>query len=107
MYNVKRLRPEVRSFTEVILACAEALKRLMEEFPNYKKSKIFNDLINDVLKLEEKCDEIYIKSVRDLFVNEKIQPQSMFGAIYSIAGTMLRCLWKSIEHRGSSYMKNL
>ncbi|MGI6769134.1 MAG: DUF47 domain-containing protein [Bacilli bacterium] len=71
MYNVKRLRPEVSAFTEIILACAEALKCLMEEFPNYKKSKTLNNLINNVLKLEEKCDEIYIKSVRDLFVNEK------------------------------------
>jgi len=70
MYNVKRLRPEVPSFTKVILDCCEALKRLMEEFPNFRKSKTIDQLISDVLRLEEKCDEIYIKALRNLFENE-------------------------------------
>jgi predicted phosphate transport protein (TIGR00153 family) len=71
MYNVKVMRVEVQEFTKVILKCTEALKILMEEFPNFRKSKNINQLIDNVLRLEEECDVIYIKSVHELFANEK------------------------------------
>jgi hypothetical protein len=71
LYNVQELRPEVSAFTEVIYDCCEALKRLMEEFPNFKRSKVIGQFIKDVLVLEQKCDAIYTKAVRTLFENEK------------------------------------
>jgi predicted phosphate transport protein (TIGR00153 family) len=71
MYNVKEIRPEVSAFLDIICSCCEALKKLMEEFVFFRKSKNLKQLIADVLRLEEKCDVIYTKSVRNLFVNEK------------------------------------
>lgn len=97
------MRAEVPSITQVILDCCEALKRLMEEFHNFRKSKTIDSLIDGVLRLEEKCDEIYIKAVRDLFEHEKTRLKSPFGAICSIAWNSaatpaagFRVLWRRL-----------
>jgi len=71
MYNVQELKDDAHLFTEIICECCEAVKAMLEEFENFKRSKKLKDLINNVLQLEEKCDAIYTKAVRDLFVNEK------------------------------------
>lgn len=108
MYNVRSLRPEVSKFTQVILDCCVALKRVMEEFHNFKKSKTINSLIDTVLRLEEKCDEIYIKAVRDLFVNEK-DPVTI--SIWSDLFQRLEQCCDACGHVSSTvetaYMKNL
>jgi hypothetical protein len=71
MYNVKALRPDMKSFTDIISKCCISLKALLEEFSHFKKSNKMKDLIQDVLKLEEDCDVVYAEAVHNLFVNEK------------------------------------
>ncbi|NLD26297.1 MAG: DUF47 family protein [Acholeplasmataceae bacterium] len=71
MYNVRELKPEVHNFIDVVCACCEALKALMVEFPNFKKSEKMGKLTRNVLDYEEKCDVLYTRAVRNLFVNEK------------------------------------
>lgn len=70
MYNVKEVHAGIKVFTEVISKCTIALKELMQEFVNLKKSKNLNNLIKAVLVLEEECDRIYSEAVRNLFVKE-------------------------------------
>jgi predicted phosphate transport protein (TIGR00153 family) len=108
MYNVRELKPEVHEFINVVCDCCEALKALMEEFPNFRKSGNMAKLTQNVLRFEEKCDVLYTKAVRDLFVNEK--------------NPILITIWEDLFHRleqccdacgqvsssvETAYMKNL
>lgn len=67
LYNVTKIPSNFQDFTQVIYDCTVALKALMEEFGNFKRSKIIGELINNVLKLEQKCDGLYANGVRKLY----------------------------------------
>lgn len=69
MFNVSTLRKEAILFAEVICKCCDALKKIFEEFSNFKKSSTINDLIIAVNNLEEEADKIYVNSVRNLFTS--------------------------------------
>jgi len=77
MFNVTEIRPEAKLFTDLIAQSAVALKALLLEFAQFKKSAKLKDLIFDVLRLEEDCDVVYSETVRKLFTNEK-DPVKLF-----------------------------
>jgi hypothetical protein len=64
--NVQFIRPEAIEFTKVIIRCCQALKEVMEEFADFKKSKTLHKLIIEINALEEEGDRLYIKSMRKL-----------------------------------------
>lgn len=108
MYNVKKMRAEVPSITQVILDCCEALKRLMEEFHNFRKSKTIDSLIDGVLRLEEKCDKIYIKAVRDLFEHEKDPIEiSVWSDLFHRLEQCCDACGRVSSSLETAYMKNL
>lgn len=69
MFNLKELPDETQEFTRVISKQCDTLKKAMKEFHNFRKSSTLHDLIVEVNYLEEECDRIYTKSIRNLFEN--------------------------------------
>lgn len=67
MFNIKTVREESHAFSEVIVTCCAALKKMLEEFHNFHKSSVIKDLIIDINKLEEDGDRIYTQSVHHLY----------------------------------------
>ena len=68
MFNITSLRSEAFEFCDIIIECCSKLKKLMEEFHNYKKSTKIHELIIDINALEEEADRLYTKSMRNLFM---------------------------------------
>lgn len=64
--NVQTIRPEAIQFTKVIIQCCQMLKEVMEEFADFKKSKKLHQLIIEINALEEKGDQLFIESMRNL-----------------------------------------
>ncbi|MEG1509361.1 MAG: DUF47 family protein [Clostridia bacterium] len=67
MYNVKTILPMAKDFVSLVKYCCESVKKLFEEFANFRKSTTIPTLITNVLKVEEQCDILYLKSVRFLY----------------------------------------
>lgn len=67
MFNITSLRSEALEFCSIIIESCTKLKKLMDEFRNYKKSTTIRDLIIDINALEEEADRLYTKSMRNLF----------------------------------------
>lgn len=64
--NVQQIRPEALVFIKVIIRCCEALKEVMEEFADFRKSKTLHGLIIEINALEEEGDRLFIESMRRL-----------------------------------------
>ena len=64
--NIRQIRPEALAFIKVIIRCCEALKEVMEEFADFRKSKTLHDLIIEINALEEEGDRLFIDSMRSL-----------------------------------------
>ena len=64
--NIRQIRPEALAFIKVIIRCCEALKEVMEEFADFRKSKTLHDLIIEINALEEEGDRLFIESMRRL-----------------------------------------
>lgn len=67
MYNLQTIRAEMLAFTEVITRCCCALKKAVEEFPSFRKSKTIHQYLVDINTLEEEGDRLYVSSVRGLY----------------------------------------
>ena len=68
MFNTTTIRDEALEFCDVIIKCCEALKKAVEEFCNFKKSKTINSFLIEVNQLEEVGDKIYTDATHRLFV---------------------------------------
>ena len=64
--NVQQIRPEALAFIKVIIRCCEALKEVMEEFADFRKSKTLHGLIIEINAPEEEGDRLFIESMRRL-----------------------------------------
>jgi len=67
IFNVTSLKPQVLKFTKLIIESCQALKEVLEEFPNYKRSTKLNAKIVEVNNLEEEGDKLYYSTVRNLY----------------------------------------
>ena len=64
--NVQTIRQDAVEFSKVIIRCCETLKKMMEEFADFKKSKEIYQSIVDINGLEEEGDRLFIQSMRRL-----------------------------------------
>ena len=64
--NVRTIRQDAVEFSKVIIRCCETLKKMMEEFADFKKSKEIYQSIVDINGLEEEGDRLFIQSMRRL-----------------------------------------
>lgn len=70
MNNVTSIRPDALEFVDIIISCCDAMKEMLQEFPNFKKSKKLHELIIEINRLEEDGDELYVKCMRKLHTTE-------------------------------------
>lgn len=68
IYNIPTIYPAAIAFAENIVKACELLCELMSEFENFKKSKKIKPLIIELNDVEEECDNLYLKSMRELSV---------------------------------------
>ncbi len=71
MFCINSVRPEAKEFAALLMKCCEALKRMMIEFPHYKKSTALHQLIIEINDLEEEGDKLYTQGIRNLYMNSK------------------------------------
>ncbi|MEG1640453.1 MAG: DUF47 family protein [Ruthenibacterium sp.] len=70
MFNVTSLRAETLEFTSLIVACCLKMEKVVEEFRNFKKSKIIKDMIIEVNTLESEGDRLHAAALHRLFTEE-------------------------------------
>lgn len=68
MFNLKTVKPEALSFCGLIVSCCKAMKTMMEEFHNFRKSATIHSLIIEINHIEEEADRLYTEAVRTLYV---------------------------------------
>lgn len=66
MNNITKIRDDVIPFTEIIIKCCNTLKKVMHEFPSFKKSENLVEYIISLNTLEEEGDRMYMKAMRRL-----------------------------------------
>ncbi len=69
MYDIKKTRPELSVFTELIVRCCAALQELTHEFRGFKSSKTIGERIVAVNTLESEGDVLHAQSIRTLFTD--------------------------------------
>ncbi len=69
IYDIQKINPTVIEFAKKIVSCCETLCAIMGEFENFKRSKKMRELIIKLNDIEEECDGLYIKSMRELTKN--------------------------------------
>ena len=71
MNNVQEIEPGALRMTDVVIRCCQAVRELLEEFKDFKRSKNLKSLIIRINDLEEESDRLFILSVRQLYVESK------------------------------------
>ena len=79
MYNVQNVRDDALVLVDTIIKSTEKLSESLEEFHNFKKSKIIKDMLIEINRLEEVGDSLYIEATRNVFTDENLTPLEAFG----------------------------
>ena len=69
IYNVQSVTPSIIEFAKMLVRSCEILCSLMAEFENFKRSKKIREYIIELNDVEEECDRLYLKSMRELTLN--------------------------------------
>lgn len=69
MFGITSLREDSLTFAAIINDCCHALKKLMQEFENFRKSKVIKDMIIEINHLEENGDRLYTEAMHRLYTN--------------------------------------
>lgn len=69
IYNVKSIEASAIEYANNIVKGCDLLCSIMEEFENFKKSKKIRSLIIECNDIEEECDKLYLKSMRNITKN--------------------------------------
>ena len=68
---VKVIRPEALRMLDTVIECCDELKKLLDEFSDFKRSEKLKPIIIRINSLEEEADKLYIDNMRKLHVEEK------------------------------------
>lgn len=69
MYNLKSIREEAIAFSGLIVESCNTLKKAVEEFSNFKKSKTLKSYIIECNRLEDEGDRLYTEVIRKLYTH--------------------------------------
>lgn len=67
MFNIRSIREEAIVFSGLVIQTCEALKKAMNEFPNFKKSTTLKSYIIECNRIEDEGDALYTKVIRTLY----------------------------------------
>lgn len=71
MNDVRKIEPNALKMTDIVIQCCEAMKELLVEFKNFKKSRTLKSLVIRINDLEEASDKLFVESVRGLFTEPR------------------------------------
>jgi len=71
IFNVKTIKPEAVEFAKLVTECCVALKEVLKEFRNFRKSTALQNTIIEVNRLEGEGDALYARAVRNLYLSSK------------------------------------
>ncbi len=61
--GIKTVLPEAVVFAEKLESCCNMMKNMMQEFSGFKKPARLREMIIELNRLEEECDELYLKAL--------------------------------------------
>ncbi len=67
--NLQSSRPDAIKISSLVVDSCTAVRDLMAEFANFKRSKTLREKFIRINNLEEKGDKLFIDAIRDLHVN--------------------------------------
>lgn len=76
MFHVTILRDDVTQFTDLMTKCCEALKEMMLQFQNFRKSATLQEKIIEINGLEEEGDRLYSQAMCTLY-REETDPKAI------------------------------
>ncbi|NLM61381.1 MAG: DUF47 family protein [Clostridiales bacterium] len=79
MYNLKSIRQEAISFSRLIVEACKTLKKAVEEFSNFKKSKTLKDYIIECNRIEDEGDRLYSEVIRTLYTHLTADAVQLFS----------------------------
>ncbi len=68
-HNIRSIRPDAVKISALVMDCCAAVRDLMVEFANFKRSKTLREKLIHINNLEEEGDKLFINAIRDLHVN--------------------------------------
>lgn len=71
MFQVPNITPEMLEFMDLIEKSAGKLHEAIKDLKNFKKPKAIHEAIIAINRYENLGDELYLKSVRKLFIEKK------------------------------------
>ena len=71
MFNITSIKEEALEFCKIIADCCRALKKVMENFQNFRKSTELKNHLIEINRLEEVGDKLYTEAVRTLYTTCK------------------------------------
>lgn len=71
MNNVQEIEPGAFKMTDVVIRCCQAVKEMLVEFKDFKRSKNLKNLIIRINDLEEESDKLFMQNVRDLYTESE------------------------------------
>ncbi|MCD1146616.1 DUF47 family protein [Peptoniphilus sp. KCTC 25270] len=67
MFRVRELLPEAKQFVDLIQKSSLRLSELMVDFSGFKQSTTLKEGVIEINTLEEKGDELYVNTMRNLY----------------------------------------
>lgn len=108
VYDVKEIESGAVEYAQKLVSACDVLCRIMQEFPNFKKSKKMRELIIECNDLEEECDKLYLASMRQITHNQMdaLQKYSWYK-IYDFFEACIDACEHVSDTIGSIIMKNI
>jgi uncharacterized protein Yka (UPF0111/DUF47 family) len=70
VYHIEKITKSIRKLTEINLEACQHIDLAIIELKGMKKLENIADVCKRINKLEKKSDEVYNKSIEDIFENE-------------------------------------
>jgi hypothetical protein len=70
IFDIPVATDEAKIMSDLIVDCTREMIALMEELKRMKKSKKINAKIIEINRIEEECDTLYRKAIKDLFCGQ-------------------------------------
>jgi predicted phosphate transport protein (TIGR00153 family) len=71
MFHISSIHEEAYQFAQLVVRCCGELKKTMEEFRYFRKSRSIHDSIVEINRLEEEGDTLYTSALRSLYGGQK------------------------------------
>ena len=68
--NVREITPGALEMVSMLVRCCSEMRQLIEEFPQFKKSKQLHEHVISINTVEEMADEVFVRVMRELHTTE-------------------------------------